>query len=187
MSKYRFLIWGLLGMSLVSQAAAQSAAPRIQPEQAILAPIPSTPQMAAFESRTAQKWEDFLAYLSLISQAGTEVVFREYTREEALKLFVQGETPVQAWDGSPMPDFLTRLLQKGAGQTFVSVPGSFDLEGFYPAADGFSGYAQVQIKEKNSNRLESLVVAVFLQRERKAFGQQVETVWEVKLGSVSRQ
>jgi hypothetical protein len=187
MRNFLYVLASLLGMMVPLELAAQSASvPNIQPERQILSAQPSPAQLTAFEGRVEQKWEDFLSYLNLIGQADTEAAFREYARQEALKLFVEREEAVVAWNQELMTDFLSKLLQQGAGQVFKTVPGSFGLHGFDPDEHGqaFSGWFSVQVSENGSSSPITLVGNVYLQRAEKSFGHQVEKVWQVKLGSL---
>ena len=187
MKNFLYVLTSLLGMMASGQLTAQSAyVPNIQPEQQIFSDQPSSAQLTAFEGRLEQKWEDFLSYLNLIGQADTEAAFREYARQEALKLFVQREETVLAWNQLPMTDFLTRLLQTGTGQVFETVSGSFGLHGFRPDEnrEAFSGWFVVTVSEKGSGTPLTLKGNVYLQRAEKSFGDQVEKIWQVKLGSV---
>lgn len=185
MKPYLLVLW----LSLCPSFAllAQSGAPPA-PEAAIYAPRLSAPQQAAFERRTEQKWEDFLAYLTLMGRGDQDAALRAYAREAALGLFEAEGTALTTWTGQPLRAWLDSLLTAGAGIAYQSQPGSFVFEGFQASDDArlYTGSFRVVLAERPGLPPLKLRVRVSLRRQEKAFGPQADRVWEVKLGQIAR-
>jgi hypothetical protein len=154
------------------------------PAQQQLSSRPSSAQLAALDQRVLQKWTDFLGYLNLVGQAETDQSLRTYAQQAALALCASDS--VLTWTGQPVSDLLASHWQQVANHAYATVPGSIHWSGFAPSSDGFSGQLQVGLSDPSSpsRSPQALRVTVLLSPVTKAFGQQLERVWEVKLGQM---